>query len=55
MLNAAYWFCTPNPNLGGMAPLNMIHSGRGEKLYKWIDTRLWENTRREPPRRGQDG
>lgn len=39
---ALTWFKTPNPLLGDVRPIDMIRSGRGEKLCKWIDQTIRE-------------
>lgn len=39
-----FWFKTPNPNLGGVSPRAMIYRGRMEKLEKWIESAIDENT-----------
>jgi hypothetical protein len=31
------WMATPNPLLGGLSPLQMLHAGRGEKLAQFIE------------------
>ena len=43
----AIWWVTPNTNLGGVSPQEMYKTGRSEKLCKWIDTALSENSREE--------
>ncbi len=42
---ALTWFQTPNPLLGNVSPIDMIRSGRGEKLCKWIDQAISEGIR----------
>lgn len=37
---AFYWWITPNPALGDISPFQMVKAGRGEKLMKFIRTRL---------------
>ena len=39
------WFSTPNPLLGDISPRNMIKMGRFQKLFKFIQTALDENSR----------
>lgn len=40
---AALWMRTENPMLGGVSPLDMIESGRGDKLLEWMREALAEN------------
>jgi uncharacterized protein (DUF2384 family) len=40
-----FWFCMPNPLLGGMSPRDMIRVGRFKKLLNFIQTALDENQR----------
>ncbi len=42
------WFCTNNPLLGGLMPVDMLLNGRGKKLEKFIANQLALN---EPPKR----
>ena len=37
------WFKTPNPNLGNIAPRDLIRLGRGQKLLGFIQDALDEN------------
>lgn len=39
------WFLTPNPQLGGVAPIDMIKMGRERKLLSFVQTALAENKR----------
>ncbi|KKK66828.1 hypothetical protein LCGC14_2960180 [marine sediment metagenome] len=39
---ALTWFKTPNPLLGNVSPIDMIRSGRSDKLCKWIDQTIRE-------------
>lgn len=39
------WFATPNPLLGNMMPLQMLNSGKIQKLLYFIDAMLDENER----------
>jgi hypothetical protein len=39
------WFSTPNPQLGNVAPLDMIRIGRVRKLLSFVQTALGENKR----------
>ena len=39
------WFSTPNPLLGDISPRNMIKMGGFQKLFKFIQTALDENSR----------
>jgi len=41
------WFETPNPQLGGIAPSDMIKLGRTRKLLAFVQTAVQENA---PPR-----
>lgn len=38
------WFCSSNPLLGGVKPIEMIHKHRQEKLLKFIKNQLDGNT-----------
>jgi len=37
------WFFTPNPQLGGLAPIDLIKMGRVRKLLTFVQTALDEN------------
>jgi hypothetical protein len=39
------WFSTPNPQLGDIAPVDMIKIGRVRKLLAFVQTALAENKR----------
>jgi hypothetical protein len=39
------WFLTPNPQLGSIAPIDMIKMGRERKLLNFVQTALEENKR----------
>lgn len=43
------WFFTKNPHLGNLSPDDML-SFNPEKLEKWIDALILENTPPEPPK-----
>lgn len=36
------WLETPNPNLGGVSPNEMIVNGRVDKLLKWMQSAVLE-------------
>lgn len=38
------WFRAENPLLGNVSPAAMIAIGRAEKLERWIDTQIDENS-----------
>lgn len=40
---AIYWLHTPNPNFGNTSPFFLIASGRGNKVYLYIENALEEN------------
>ena len=44
---ASLWMFSPNHLLGDVIPADMIFSGRGKKLVKFIETQLDENTRED--------
>jgi uncharacterized protein (DUF2384 family) len=37
------WMEEPNPMLGQMSPLDLLHIGRGEFLLRTVEYQLWEN------------
>ena len=37
------WFCTTHPGLGDPSPVEMIITGRSEKLFDFIQSSLEEN------------
>ena len=37
------WWCSKNPNLGGMRPVAMVVLGRQEKLTKFVKNNLSQN------------
>lgn len=37
------WFFTPNPQLGSIAPIDLIKMGRVRKLLAFVQTALNEN------------
>ncbi len=37
---AIHWFHEHNPGLGGIRPIQMIHTGRSAKLLMFIQSRL---------------
>lgn len=37
---AATWFNTPNPMLGDVRPIDMIRSGRADKLLRFLEDAL---------------
>jgi hypothetical protein len=39
------WFCTPNPQLGSIPPIDMIKMGRARKLLTFVQVALDENKR----------
>lgn len=42
------WFNSRNHSLGGVSPMDMLRNGRGDKLKKFIDNALDENSRYYP-------
>lgn len=44
MRKTKIWFEQGNPMLGGVRPIDMVLTGRADKLFKIIDNLLQENT-----------
>lgn len=39
---ACDWMLADNPNLGNITPVEMIYTGRGDRLIRWVDEQLPE-------------
>jgi hypothetical protein len=51
-MQARTWYYTLNPLLGGLSPNNMVSQGRQDKLIKWINNQIDDDSSPKLPQKG---